>query len=129
MTPAEEGRFQPRPRKQPSSQHSHDSENFRTELQRILQRTEVVAAAGRDNFADGDPSYDIASMVIIRLAALLERSEFSASAAMLSDDELAAIRTTRNIAAHAGYGSMNDDLFWAAVTIRVPVIVTRLLGK
>lgn len=68
-------------------------------------------------------------MVIIRLAALLERPEFSEHTQLLSSEEFAAIRTTRNIAAHAVYGSMNDDLFWAAVTIRVPTIIERLLAE
>lgn len=66
-------------------------------------------------------------MVVIRLAALLERPEFAVRAELLSTDEITAIKATRNIAAHAGYVGMNDDLFWAAVTIRIPEIVARLL--
>ncbi len=64
---------------------------------------------------------------MIRLAALLERPEFADLAERLTPDEATAIKATRNIAAHAGYVGMNDDLFWAAVTIRIPAIVQRLL--
>ena len=67
-------------------------------------------------------------MVIVRLAAPLERPEFAASARLLTAEEAAAIRVTRNIAAHAGYDGMNDDLLWIAVTARVPAIIHRLLG-
>lgn len=41
--------------------------------------------------------------------------------------KVVAIRTTRDIASHAGNEGMNDDLFWAAVTSRVPAIIQRLL--
>ena len=43
-----------------------------------------------------------------------------------SEDERRAIRTTRNIAAHAGYRSMDDSLFWMAITRRVPEILDRI---
>lgn len=48
---------------------------------------------------------------------------------VLTAEEVAAIRTTRNIAAHSGYKSMNDDLFWLAVTERIPDILGRLMAK
>ena len=44
----------------------------------------------------------------------------------ISEDERRAIRTTRNIAAHAGYRSMDGSLFWAAITRRVPEILDRI---
>lgn len=100
---------------------------MRDELQRILDRCEAVIAVGRTSFSEGAPHYDVASMVVIRLAALLERPEFAVRAEKLTADEIIAIKATRNIAAHAGYVGMNDDLFWAAVTIRIPEIVRRLL--
>ena len=65
-------------------------------------------------------------MVIIRLAALLERPEFLPYLVAISEDERRAIRTTRNIAAHAGYRSMDDSLFWMAITRRVPEILDRI---
>ena len=66
-------------------------------------------------------------MAVIRLAALLERPEVDAVAqGVLSAEERAAIRTTRDIVAHAGYRDMNDDLLWLAATRRLPDILRRL---
>lgn len=99
------------------------------ELVSIEARTALVASTQRSEFRDGTAAYDAASMAMIRLAALLERQEMTETAgAALSPDELAAIRTTSNIAAHAGYRNMNDDLLWLAVTERVPDILERLLS-
>lgn len=122
-------RFEPRPRSDIDRRAHTDAQNIRDELQRILHRCESVTVEGRESFSEGAPHYDVASMVVIRLAALLERPEFAARAQALSAEEIIAIKATRNIAAHAGYVGMNDDLFWAAVTIRIPEIVTRLLAK
>lgn len=128
MTTGESGgRFEPRPRA-PERRPAHDTHNIRRELVRILRRTAIVSGSPREDFAEGSPIYDVASMAVIRLAALLERPEFATHAHLLSADETAAVRATRNIAAHAGYEGMNDDLFWTAVTTRVPAIVHRLLG-
>lgn len=120
-------RFRPQPRKVAENRTSNDTKNLRTELDRILRRTEIVAAGGRSAFAEGQPNYDVASMVIIRLASILERSEYRDSTELLTAAEASAIRATLNIVAHAGYGSMNDELFWNAVTIQVPVIIRRLM--
>lgn len=122
-----EPRFTPQPRRHALSRESTDLENLRDELMRIRGRTEAVVRSDRQAFTEGSATFDVASMAIIRLAALLERPEFAELAHLLSGEEVAAIRTTRNIASHAGYEGMNDDLFWAAVTIRVPAIIQRLL--
>lgn len=122
-------RFEPRPRSDTERRARTDAQNTRDELQRILRRCESVIEAGRESFAEGAPHYDVASMVVIRLAALLERPEFVNLAERLTSDEVTAIKATRNIAAHAGYVGMNDDLFWAAVTVRIPAIVHRLLSE
>lgn len=122
-------RFEPRPRSDTDRRACTDAQNVRDELQRIQQRCESVIEAGRESFAEGASHYDVASMVVIRLAALLERSEFAGLAERLTPDEVTAIKATRTIAAHAGYVGMNDDLFWAAVTVRIPEIVTRLLDS
>lgn len=123
------GRFEPRPRRRPTQRTETDAENLHRELERILGRTEIVAASDRHAFTEGSVAHDVASIAFIRLSALLERPEFEASAMSLTGDEIAAIRTTRNIAVHAGYGGMNDDLFWVAVTTRVPAIIRRLLDS
>ena len=101
-------RFEPRPRSDTDRRASTDAENIRNELQRILHRCESVIEAGRESFAEGAPHYDVASMVVIRLAALLERPEFANLAERLTPDEITAIKATRNIASHAGYVGMND---------------------
>ena len=120
-------RFEPRPRSDTDRRARTDEQNIHEELARILDRCESVIRAGRASFAEAAPHHDVASMVVIRLAALLERPEFAMHAGRLTADEITAIKATRNIAAHAGYVGMNDDLFWAAVTVRIPDIVTRLL--
>lgn len=120
------GHFAPRPRRPRSS--PLEVANTRAELERIVERTRVVADAGRSGFAEGAASYAIASMAVIRLAAVLERAEAAPLAARLSEDERVALRATRNIASHAGYPALNDDLFWEAVTRRVPAIVERMLA-
>ncbi|AWE41705.1 antitoxin [Actinobaculum sp. 313] len=119
-------RFAPRQRRAAGA--SHDRENLMRELQAIRRRVQAVAATSRDAFHDGSDAYDIASMVIIRLAALFERPEFASYLTDVTREERQAISTTRNIAAHTGYRSMNDDLFWLAVTHRVPRILDRLTG-
>lgn len=124
-----ESRFSPPPRRPRDPLTSHDEENIRAELSRVLDRARNVASGNRDTFMEGSPSYDVASVAMIRLASLFERPEFDPWASILSGDEVAAIRTIRNIVAHAGYMAMDDDIFWEAVTMRVPEIVERLLKK
>lgn len=119
-----EQRFAPRPRR--ATTHRHDRANLMDELAAIRRRTRAVSASSRESFHDGSDAYDVASMVIIRLAALFERPEFEPYLTAVTHEERLAISTTRNIAAHTGYRSMNDDLFWAAVTKRVPEILDRL---
>ena len=120
-------RFTPRTRQ--DGARRHDRENLDAELALIRDRIDVVIAHGREEFYDGAQAYDVACMVIIRLAALLERPEFEPHMEAITQQERLAIRTTRNIAAHTRYRSMNDDLFWLAVTQRVPAILDRLRGQ
>ena len=105
----DQARFAPRPRRQATN--SHDRANLDAELELIRARIKTVAARGREDFHDGKETYDVACMVIIRLAALLERPEFAPHLTTITREERLAIRMTRNIAAHAGYRSMNDNLF------------------
>ncbi len=112
-----------------SRTRNHRQGNLQSELRALVSRTERVVSAGRESFVDGNDSYDVATVVIIRLAALLERQDMACLVEVLTSDEVAAIRTTRNIAAHPDYKSMNDDLFWLAVTERIPDILGRLMAK
>lgn len=122
------GSFTPAPRRRAQSRTANDQQNLRDELVRLRRRCDLVAASERAEFTEGAVQYDVASMIVIRLAALFDRSEAAALAALLTDDERIAIRATRNIAAHAGYAGMNDDLFWTAVTTRIPTLIDRLLA-
>lgn len=108
---------------------NRDEEIIRHGLLQILRRAQAVASGFREDFAEGASSYDVASMLIIRMASLIERTEFAPWASMLADDEVNAIRTMGNIVAHAGYATMNDDIFWNAATVEVPEVVERLLKR
>lgn len=79
-----------------------------------------------DEFFDGSPEYEAACMVVIRLAAILERTDFAHAFEIVTDEEKRTIRTTRNIAAYAGCRSMNDELLYLAVTRRIPEIIKRV---
>ncbi|UOE45623.1 hypothetical protein [Agromyces larvae] len=85
-----------------------------------------MLGTAREAFFDGSPSYDAASMVVVRLYGLLERADSGDLRATLTEDEIAALRTMRNIVAHGGDARMNDESFWTTSTRELPVVVTRL---
>ena len=118
--------FTPRPRTARRHAPSFDSENFLHELDVITHRVERVAAVPVEAFSADCPEYDSACMAIIRLAAFLEREECVPYMDALTPPEKRALRTTRNIAAHSGYQSMDDQLLWTAVTRNVPDMIVRL---
>lgn len=118
--------FTPRPRAARRHAPNFDTENFLRELDVITHRVERVAATPAETFSADRPEYDSACMVIIRLAAFLEREEYASYMDALSSSEKRALRTTRNIAAHSGYQSMDDQLLWTAVTRNVPDMIERL---
>lgn len=97
------------------------------ELARIEHRIDDVIAQGREEFAEGSDSYDRATVAVLRLAALFEDTKrFSGLLDVVTLDERRGITTTRNIAAHSGYGAMNTEIFWHTVTERLPEVITRL---
>ena len=102
--------FTPRPRAARRHTPSFDSENFLRELDVITHRVERVAAVPVEAFSTDCPEYDSACMVIIRLAAFLEREEYAPYMDALTSSEKRALRTTRNIAAHSGYQSGSSEL-------------------
>lgn len=59
-------------------------------------------------------------MVIIRIAALFETDAFDQFLGATPQTVRRAITTTRNIASHSGYRSMNDDLLWSTLTEHLP---------
>ena len=88
--------------------------------------TTRIKEAYAEAFNADCPEYDSACMVIIRLAGFLEREEYAPYMDTLTSVEKRALRTTRNIAAHSGYQSMDDKLLWTAVTRSVPDMIERL---
>ena len=116
--------FTPRPRVARRHAPSFDAENFLHELDIIAHKR--VAAVPVEAFSADSPEYDSACMVIIRLAAFLEREEYAPYMDGLTSSEKRALRTTRNIAAHSGYQNMDDQLLWTAVTRNVPDMIARL---
>ena len=123
---SESAPFVPRPRVTRRHTPSFDAENFLRELDIIVQRVKRVATVPVETFSANCPEYDSACMVIIRLAAFLEREEYAPYMDALTSPEKRALRTTRNIAAHSGYQSMDDQLLWTAVTRNVPDMIERL---
>ena len=118
--------FTPRPRAAKRQTPCFDVDNFLRELDVITRRIERVAGVPAETFNSDCPEYDSACMVIIRLAAFLEREEYAPYMDTLTSVEKRALRTTRNIAAHSGYQSMDDKLLWTAVTRNVPDMIERL---
>ena len=123
---SESAPFVPRPRVTRRHTPSFDAENFLRELDIIVQRVKRVTVVPVETFSGDCPEYDSACMVIIRLAAFLEREEYAPYMDALTSPEKRALRTTRNIAAHSGYQSMDDQLLWTAVTRNVPDMIERL---
>ncbi|WP_460523055.1 hypothetical protein [Humibacter antri] len=44
----------------------------------------------------------------------------------MDDDSRRGIITTRNIISHAGYGSLDESVFWKTVTVDIPRALARL---
>lgn len=59
-------------------------------------------------------------MAVIRTGALFDTDEFRDYLIDVPDDVVRGIKTTRNIASHAGYRSMDDDVFWETITTHLP---------
>ena len=123
---SEPASFMPRPRAPKRQTPSFDVDNFLRELDVIARRIERVAGVPAQTFNADCPEYDSACMAIIRLAGFLEREEYAPYMDTLTLVEKRALRTTRNIAAHSGYQSMDDKLLWTAVTRNVPDMIERL---
>ena len=123
---SEPASFMPRPRAPKRQTPSFDVDNFLRELDVIARRIERVAGVPAQTFNAECPEYDSACMAIIRLAGFLEREEYAPYMDTLTSVEKRALRTTRNIAAHSGYQSMDDKLLWTAVTRNVPDMIERL---
>ncbi|GAA1300917.1 antitoxin [Brachybacterium tyrofermentans] len=97
------------------------------ELSRIQRRVDAVIAQGRDAFVEGSESYDRATVAVLRLAALFEEEKrFSEFLSVVTAEERRGITTTRDIAAHRGYGAMNAAVSWRTVTELLPDLLARI---
>lgn len=129
-----EGHHEPSARWQPRRRRDGDVDGappaadvLREELDRIEHRVQHVIAHGRSSFVEGSESYDRATVAILRLAALFEQEKrFGRFLTEVTGEERRGITTTRNIAAHSGYGAMNADVFWRTITERLPNVVGRI---
>jgi hypothetical protein len=130
--PERDRRFTVVPRQEPVApldDPASDAADFIQELDLIYSRVRRVIDAGRAAFFDGSPSYDSASMAIIRLRALLDVKRFQPFLGQLTDAERRAINATRVVTAHAHYAVMDDEEFWHTVTRDVPDVVARLRAR
>lgn len=127
-SPGDPARWQVRPRYSvPDAGAPPALEVLREELVRIERRIDDVITQGREEFTEGSDSYDRATVAILRLAALFEdEKRFAALLSVVTLDERRGITTTRNIAAHSGYGAMNTGIFWFTVTERLPEVIARI---
>jgi hypothetical protein len=131
-------RFEPRARGVPrhatdrqldDAKAVRDATDFAQELDLIESRVRRVLDAGRADFIDGSPSYDAASMAIIRLGALVDARRFERFLAALTEAERRAINATSVVTAHAHVALMADEEFWHTVTRDVPDVVSRLRAR
>ncbi|BDZ65648.1 ribonuclease HepT family protein [Agromyces mangrovi Wang et al. 2018] len=82
-----------------------------------------ATAGGRAAFEHNSPAYASGSMAIIRTAALFEEDEFRPFLSEVPTEVERGIATTRNIVSHSGYRAMNDDVFWATLTMHLPPFI------
>jgi hypothetical protein len=113
-------RFSRRPRTEDTSAPNLVRAKFIDSLDAIETLLGHAVRGGREQFERDSPAYASGSLAIIRTAALFETDEFAPYLAGVPDDIVRGIITTRNIASHAGYRSMNDDLFWTTLTAHLP---------
>lgn len=94
--------------------------NFNDSLNAIQAFLDHAVRGGREAFERNSPAYASGSMAVIRTAALFETDEFKEYLGDVPAEVVRGITTTRNIASHSGYRSMNDDVFWDTLTIHLP---------
>lgn len=122
--------FEPVPRRDAADRPRHDLVNLQDELRRIERRLEErVLGSDRAVFHDGSDSYDAASMAVVRLHGVLERREYAFLLDAVTDTEVRAISTIRNIVSRGGYRSMDDEGFWETATMQLPELVARLIAR
>ena len=117
--PPKAARFTRAPRAERSAT-TNARANFLESVDAIEAFLGHAVSGGREAFRRTSASYASGSMAIIRAAALFENDEFAPFIVDTPAEVVAALRTMRNIASHAGYRAMNDDLFWVTLTSELP---------
>jgi len=98
----------------------HARANFLESVDAIAAFLSHAVGSGRGAFLRTSPSYASGSMAIIRTAALFETDDFAPFVTDTPAEVVAALRTMRNIASHAGYRAMNDERLWVTLTTELP---------
>ncbi len=98
------------------------------ELGIVSKHLDRVRAGGLEAFDRDGEGYGLAVFAVIRLQSILEDRRFADYLQDVSGLERSAIRTTRDIAAHAGYSGTRDVEFWISVTERIPEVIGRILA-
>lgn len=120
------GRFAARRGSPSELRLDNDRENLRALLDDVDAGLERVALDGRSAFTHGSDSYAHGSLAIIHLATALERDEYTPYLMDIGDGERRGLVTTRNIIAHSGYKTMNNDQFWDTLTLHAPLLVQKV---
>lgn len=128
MTTPDDRRFQRRdpPADFEPTAHPSDRTNFLDALDEIDHALGLATRAGTERISRRSLEYYTACMALIRLAALFEDEAYLEFLSPATTTERRAIATMRNIAAHAGYREMDDDLLWRTLTTDVPHLIARL---
>jgi len=108
------------------SSTSYDRRNLLSELEEVDARIEYVRATDPSGFRDFTVAYDVASMAVIRVRAILEVEEFAYVAAAVDEADVKGLTAVRNFVAHGGYVHANADMLWSAVTEYLPRVVEAL---
>lgn len=93
--------------------------NFADSLADIRTYLVLATEGGRDAFFEGSSAYASGCVAIIRAAALFEQDEFEMFLTAVPETVARGVRTTRNIVAHSGYRSMDDDVFWTTLDVHL----------
>lgn len=97
-----------------------DRANFLEAIAEIRRFIDYVRGGIPVNFTSDPGAYGAATTAVIRAASLFERDGFARFLSVTPEDVRDGLRATRNIAAHAGYTTMDDRLFWTTVTVELP---------
>lgn len=123
--PAGRNRFEPVRRAAKSSTAAEASRaRFIECLDEIDAYLQIAVTDGRSGFEPRTGEYAAGTIAIVRTAALFEVDDFAAFLSATPPDAQRGIRQSRNIAGHAGYTAMDDDVLWTTLTVHLPALLT-----